>query len=396
MADQSLEGLACRLADQKSLRDLFAVLNYDFADEPVNKERWNEDERSTITEARVVARKDDYRVYYLQTDTCSTWRWRGISARIIRESHGLCLVCTHNPTGIKWVFSGMPGELSRHPKKAVHIPVHVRQGPKPCPMGTKGFFGFLKKITVSEGDTATSVRARMSAAFDSLAAGMPAEQVLDFDTFTDREFQSIFLDILLDGAKATSYKHAFCMFLLDYSRHSTETHVEYSEIARYFLKYYWLHAFDGTVRHIPNPNKNVRVIGIISRQFDKSYGHMRYEDARESDPERVRRCTEAIARECFHDVTSRFQRLKRPRSAEVRAFFDYVADDPRLERDAHAVDLESGVDLNPAAMRFLRNNYESLRPMVVREWVRFLAETCKNDVGDYGPFTDALSYTRPI
>ena len=44
MADKKLETLAYRLDDISSLRNLFSELNFDFADNPVNKDNWNDDE----------------------------------------------------------------------------------------------------------------------------------------------------------------------------------------------------------------------------------------------------------------------------------------------------------------------------------------------------------------
>ena len=101
MVDKKLENFANRLGDSSSLRSLFAHLNYDFAAEPVNKENWKDEERKVIEEARIIAKKGDYKIYYLQTKTDSLKHWKGISTKIIKENHGLCLICSHNlnPSG---------------------------------------------------------------------------------------------------------------------------------------------------------------------------------------------------------------------------------------------------------------------------------------------------------
>jgi len=51
MADKKkLEHLAYILKDLSSLRNLFAELNFDFADEPVNKEICNDSEMEIVLE----------------------------------------------------------------------------------------------------------------------------------------------------------------------------------------------------------------------------------------------------------------------------------------------------------------------------------------------------------
>ena len=165
MVDQKLESLAYRLAELNSLRNLFAHLNYDFADDPVNKESWTDDEKSIITEARMIAKKDDYRIYYLQTNTDSLKHWKGISTKIIKENHGLCLICSHNPSGLKWVFSSLSKEFSKSFTETRHIPIDIR----PETGVPKTFVNFLEKISITKEDTTTSILAKMSNAFDSFA-----------------------------------------------------------------------------------------------------------------------------------------------------------------------------------------------------------------------------------
>ena len=165
MEDKKIESLAYRLADLDSLRSLFAHLNYNFADEPANKDAWTDDERDTIQEARVIAKKDDYKVYYLQTNTDSQKYWKGISAKIIKENHGMCLICSHNPSGFKWVFSSLSKDFSKSFNETRHIPIDIR----PETGAPKTFVDFLEKIRVSTEDSTTTILAKMSNAFDSFA-----------------------------------------------------------------------------------------------------------------------------------------------------------------------------------------------------------------------------------
>ena len=165
MTDKKLETLAYRLKDISTLRNLFSELNFDFADNPVNKDNWNDNQKKTVQEARIIASKDDYQIYYIKTNTDSLNQWKEISSKIIKDNHGLCMICSHNPSGFKWVFSSLSKEFSKSFSETRHVPIDI----KPDVGVPKTFVGFLEKIKVSKDSTGASIVSQMSDAFDSFA-----------------------------------------------------------------------------------------------------------------------------------------------------------------------------------------------------------------------------------
>ena len=165
MPNKNLETLAYRLKDMDSLRSLFSELNYDFEDRPVSKDDWSEEQKNTVVESKVIASKNDYLIYYIQTDTDSIRKWKGIAARIIKDNHGLCMICSHNPGGFKWVFSSLSKEFSKSFSETRHVPIEL----KPDSGVPKTFVEFLEKIRVDQDQTAASIVSKVSDAFDSFA-----------------------------------------------------------------------------------------------------------------------------------------------------------------------------------------------------------------------------------
>ena len=165
LASKRLESLAYGLKDLASLRDLFSELNFNFADEPIDKDSWSEEERKMVQEARVIASKNDYRICHIQTNTDSVKEWKGVSSKIIKDSYGLCMVCSHNPGGFKWVFSSLSKEFSKSFSETRHVPIDI------TPSGgvPKTFVDFLENIRISEDSAAKSIASQVSAAFDSFA-----------------------------------------------------------------------------------------------------------------------------------------------------------------------------------------------------------------------------------
>jgi hypothetical protein len=175
LVDKQLETLAYRLEDLSSLRNLFSELNFDFADKPVNKDNWNDDQKKLVKEARIIASKDDYQIYYIQTNTDSLKEWKGISSKIIKDNHGLCMVCSHNPNGFKWVFSSLSKEFSKSFSETRHFPIDI----KPDIGIPKTFVNFLEKIKISHGSTGTSIVSQFSEAFDSFAVQIHDELTIN-------------------------------------------------------------------------------------------------------------------------------------------------------------------------------------------------------------------------
>ncbi|MGY5142238.1 MAG: hypothetical protein ACW9WZ_04245, partial [Nitrosopumilus sp.] len=249
MADKKLESLAFRLTDLNSLRNLFAHLNYDFADDPVNKDNWNDDEKSIITEARMIAKKDDYRIYYLQTNTDSLKHWKGISTKIIKENHGLCLICSHNPTGFKWVFSNLSKEFSKSFSETRHIPIDIR----PETGVPKTFLDFLEKISISKEDSTTAILAKMSDAFDSFAIGIHDELTVNvfealkiisegiiFDKTNNLLLSNETLDDIREDIFILLYRIIFILYAEDRGIFPTDHPVYKKEFSLKWIKEEWL------------------------------------------------------------------------------------------------------------------------------------------------------------
>ena len=68
MPNAGLQSFANRLTDKKSLKKLFVEgLNFEISQEPVNEETWKDEEKNIIEEAEIVAKKDDYKIYEVNT-----------------------------------------------------------------------------------------------------------------------------------------------------------------------------------------------------------------------------------------------------------------------------------------------------------------------------------------
>jgi len=141
---QKLESDAYRLKDLQSLRNLFAHLNFDYEDNPVDKQTWNQELKDIVVESRIVARKDNYFVFYIKTNSDIIKDWKKVATRIISDNNGFCLVCSHNPTGFQWIFSNLSKEFSKSFSETRHIPIEIKPN-----MGVpKPFLEFLEAIRV--------------------------------------------------------------------------------------------------------------------------------------------------------------------------------------------------------------------------------------------------------
>lgn len=162
MSNNKLESLAWRLENIDNLKELFRELNFDNIDKPVNKEYWSQDQKNIVQEARIIAAKNDYNIYYIKTNSDSLSKRKAISSKIIKEKLGLCLICSHNPHGNKWIFSSLSKEFSKSFSESRHIPIDIKEDTDV----PKTFVNFLGKIQVNQNSTATSIHSQVSNAFD--------------------------------------------------------------------------------------------------------------------------------------------------------------------------------------------------------------------------------------
>ena len=165
MSDEKLKSLAYRLENLDSLRRLISELNFDSCDDPVNKEYLNENQRNLIQEARMIAKKNDYHICYIKTNSELSNQLKSISSKIIKEKLGLCLVCVHNPNGNKWMFSSLSKIYSKSFSETRHIPIEIKENSK----APETFVEFLKKIIVNSDSTAIVIHSQISNAFDEFA-----------------------------------------------------------------------------------------------------------------------------------------------------------------------------------------------------------------------------------
>ena len=246
---KKLEHLAYVLKDRSSLRNLFAELNFDFADEPVNKENWNDSEKEIVLESKIVAKKNDYRVYYLQTKTDSLKHWKSIATKIIKENHGFCLVCSHNPSGFKWVFSSLSKDFSKSFTETRHVPIEVRPN-----IGVpNNFVDFLDKIRVGKDPTPISISTQISEAFDTFAIQIHNEltvnvfealKVLSEGIIGDKSNNLSLSDKTLDEIRKPIfillYRIIFILYAEDRAIFPVEDTTYYEKFSLKWLKEKWL------------------------------------------------------------------------------------------------------------------------------------------------------------
>ena len=186
----------------------------------------------------------------------------------------------------------------------------------------------------------------------------------------DEEFMAAFIGIMESNrGKNNTYKFALARFLLDYSHSRTEPRVRYSEIAPYFLKYYWPQECKSRLRQGP-PHQTPMIVSIIRREFDESQYPSTYTEIRRKFPRKIEACEEEIARHCFDDVIHRFQKARG--GAEAKIFYDYLSFRYDDKSGNARIDRRGGILLNPRAMDFFKRNYAALYCAVIMHWVKFL------------------------
>lgn len=186
------------------------------------------------------------------------------------------------------------------------------------------------------------------------------------------------MHVLNQGTKDNTYKFAFARFLLEYSQIKTETHVEFSTIAEYYLKYYWPQVCNSKLRQ--SPRKSPEVIQIIENEFDKPYYPQTFDKIKQEEPVKIENCIRNIERKCFEHVTYAFQNVKIGDETVDKApiFFEWKKRGSKKrydrEKDTPLIDRDYGINLNLDAMSFFKRRSVSLNKAVTLEWARFLEE----------------------
>ena len=192
---------------------------------------------------------------------------------------------------------------------------------------------------------------------------------MTFPNVSDEEFQKATMSILESGSKNNTYKFAFMRFLLDYCSENTETHVEFSTIAQYYFKYYWIQECKSKLKQSLDVGKQPRIIKIIRKEFDELEYPQTFEKISKVESEKIHRCTVRITKLVFRNVSWGFQKQKvGDGMKEKKVFFDYKM----KNSGKRYVDLDAGIDINPKAMKFFKKHNTVLKKAVNLEWARFL------------------------
>ena len=178
-----------------------------------------------------------------------------------------------------------------------------------------------------------------------------------------------FHQILTMGSKANTYKFALARFLLDYSKNldmqyinkKIATHegekINYSEIAKHFLKYYWHQECKFKIIQNHDPKKIPNVIKIIRKIFGTEYIPDYFSDMKK---EKIQQAEKEIIENVFgkghkSQVVPRFQNIKNESTRKL--FYDYD---------------DVGLVVYPEALEFFHENYNILFKAVILEWAKFV------------------------
>jgi hypothetical protein len=249
LTNKKLESLAYRLKDITSLRNLFSELNFDFIDKPVNKDNWNDEQKKIVDDAKIIAGKNDYHIFYIQTNTDSSKLWKEISSKIIKDNHGLCMVCSHNPNGLKWMFSSLSKEFSKSFSETRHVPIDI----KPNIGVPNTFVDFLEKIRIHENITSTSIVSQTSNAFDSFALEIHDEltvnvfdalKILSEGIISNKSNDLVLSEQTLEEIRGPTfillYRIIFILFAEDRGIFPTDQKIYHEKFSFKWLKQEWI------------------------------------------------------------------------------------------------------------------------------------------------------------
>jgi len=184
---------------------------------------------------------------------------------------------------------------------------------------------------------------------------------------TNSDFVYHFNSILTKGKKDNTYKFALARFLLDYSyglddkyienkiNDNSYEEIEFSKIAKSFLKYYWHQICKYKIKQNYNLEKLPLVVQIITDVFGNEYIPDSFE---KMEREKIVYAEKMITKKCFLEVIPRFQNMpegNRIRSTNV--FYEYNT---------------KSISLKPQAALFFKENYSFLSKSVIMEWAKFL------------------------
>ena len=197
------------------------------------------------------------------------------------------------------------------------------------------------------------------------------------ETKNHQDFEEKFLGMVVHGKKSTTYKFAFAKFLLEYCKQDTvEEHVEFSTIAKYFMKFFWPQVCKTKLNHAPRYTKKggikvPDIITIIGNEFSESWYPKNYAYYELQEKAKIQNCINDISQKCFNDVVWRFQKIANI-EPENPLFFKYQVVPGWSDPNRKDTDLTFGIDLNPEFIKFVQEKHVLLNAVVILEWTRFL------------------------
>ena len=171
MKVDKLRQLANQITDINTLRLVFAELNYDYKDVAISKDGWTSSLKADCIDARIIADKNGYKIAYVRTNSNKMSHWKGVATAIIKQYHGMCIVCSHTPDAFKWIFSSLSAEFTPKFTETRHVPIEIRPG-KPAP---NTFVRFLDLLRVKKSSPPVTIARQVSNAFDSFAVSIHDE-----------------------------------------------------------------------------------------------------------------------------------------------------------------------------------------------------------------------------
>lgn len=180
-------------------------------------------------------------------------------------------------------------------------------------------------------------------------------------------FNYYFNSIITKGKKDNTYKFALARFLVDYAYNLDDEYIdtklenndneiiEFSTIAKSFLKYYWHQICKYKIRQNHNLDKLPLIVQIIQSVFGREYIPESFESM---NKEKVSKAENMISKKCFDEVIPRFQNLTDGIHVTANnVFYEFH---------------NNSIEVKPAALQFFKENYSFLYKGIILEWAKFL------------------------
>ena len=196
----------------------------------------------------------------------------------------------------------------------------------------------------------------------------------------ERELLIGFRNILKMGDKSNTYKFALAKFLLEFSNKFTHDElklavktkrsfdVEYSEIAKFFLKFYWHQECKYRIKHNSNPKQIPHVITYIRKFFGTNYISKTLDKVENSD-EKQAKTLEKIEKNVFGKEANK--------TSNVIPRFHTVANQNYDDMFFKNNENERKIILDAQIVTFLKENHTLLMDSVLLHCALFLEKRNK-------------------